>query len=91
MDMNVEEIKELIKKTNDILRPVYLFCNPKHYDYFHKELSGSIYDVVSSVNIEEDKIYIMNKADTMLPFENSDLPRVDLSFLDQLINKDGEK
>lgn len=91
MDINIEKIEEMIKKTNDILRPVYLFCNPKHYDYFHKELSGSIYDVISNALVEEDKIHIINKADIMLPFEDSDLPRVDLSFLDQLINKGGEE
>ena len=91
MDINVENIIEMMKKTNDTLRPVYLFCNPKHYDYFHKELSETIYDVISNAFIEEDKIYIINKADTMLPFENSDIPRVDLSFLAQLLNKGGEE
>ena len=88
---SAEDIKQALQHSYDILHPVYLFCNPKHYEYLKKELDETIYDVVSSPIVEENKIHIINKADLELPFENSDIPRIDLSFLDELINKGGEE
>ena len=88
---SAEDIKQALQHSHDMLQPVYLFCNPKYYECLKKELCETIFDVVSSPVVEEDKLYIMNKADFKFPFENSDIPRIDLSFLDKLINEGGEE
>lgn len=87
---NIEDFKRTIQKTNDILRPVYLFCNPIHFEEFRRELNETIYEVISSTVVEENKIYLINKADLMYPFGNPDIPKVDLSKLKEIINEDGD-
>ena len=85
-----EDIKRAIQRAYDMLRPLYLFCNPKDFEVFQNELADTIYEVVSSPYVEKNKIIIINKADLKLPFEDSDIPRIDLSKLNQFIDKGGE-
>ena len=85
-----EDIKAAIQRAYDLSHPLYCFCNPKYFELYQKELSNSLFEVVSSEKVEENKIYIINKADLKFPFENSDIPRIDLTELKQFINEGGD-
>lgn len=86
---NNNDIQRALERANDILCPLYVFCNPIHFQDMKKELSGTIYEIVANPNVEINKIYIINKAD--LKIENSDLPKIDLSELKEFIDKGGDK
>lgn len=86
-----DDIKRAIERTYDMLHPLYLFCNPIHFEGMKKELSETMFEIVSSAVVEEDKILIVNKADLKYPFENSDLPKINLKELKQFIDKGGEE
>lgn len=85
-----EDIKRAIEYANDVLKPVFLFCNPKYFNEVQREFKDSIFEVVSSPLVEENKLLIMNKADCKFPhLEN--IPKIDLEELKIFINNGGEE
>lgn len=90
LNYNIEDFKRTIQKINDILHPVYLFCNPIHFEDFRRELDETIFEVISNTVVEENKIYLINKADLMYPFGEPDIPKIDLSKLKEIIDKGGD-
>ena len=85
-----EDIKRAIERANDVLKPVFLFCNPKHFNEVQRMLNDSMFEVVSNPLVEENKFLIMNKADCKFPYLEN-VSRIDLEELKNFIDNGGEE